>query len=187
MDALPLELFGQTSSDDGAAPALIFSAVAAAIALAALAHSIITSRHERRDRRRELDLLEQQIADERQRHEEQLALERERRDQERQAELVARQSTISGGDSVDQHQIHLTNGGRATARAIRVRVVGEVGEDLTSEFPVHDLAPDTSTSGMWIGIPAASGRGQRRIFLQARWQDAAGDHDEQLLELRPLR
>lgn len=53
--------------------ALILSAAAAAIALAALAHSILTSRHERRDRRHGLDLLERQIA-----------VERERRDEEQQ-------------------------------------------------------------------------------------------------------
>jgi hypothetical protein len=47
--------------------AIIVAAVAAAIALAALMHSIVTSRSERRDRQTGLALLREQLEDERRR------------------------------------------------------------------------------------------------------------------------
>jgi hypothetical protein len=47
--------------------AIIVAAVAAAIALGALMHSIVTSRSERRDRQTGLALLREQLEDERRR------------------------------------------------------------------------------------------------------------------------
>lgn len=148
-------------------------------------HSVNAAKSEAADRREELDLIREQIEDERRRHEEQIALEHERRRDERRAELVAVQGSISGGADADLHTIHLTNGGRSTARDIYLVVVGEVGESLVNHR-TRDLPPDTTTDTR-IAIPRHVGRGQRDLVLRASWRDGAGEHDEALTNLRSVR
>jgi hypothetical protein len=158
---------------------------AALVALAALVHSVYTARSERRDRKASLTLLREQLDDERRRHEEQVQLERERRLDERRADLVARQGTIHGGSPEDDHEIKLVNGGRSVAREIRLRVVNQDGGQQTREYLVHDLAPDADAT-LRMMIPVEVGRAQSPMFLQARWSDGGGAHDERLIELKRL-
>ena len=151
----------------------MISIAAVVIAGGALAHSMWSSRREARDRR-------EQFEDERRRHEEQLGVERERRLDERSADLSAVQGSISGGQDADLHTIHLTNGGRSTARDIHLHVAGEDGATLV-DHRTRDLPPNTSTETK-IAVPR-----RRGLVLRARWRDGAGERDEQLIELRALR
>lgn len=121
---------------------------AGAVALLALAHSIYTSRQERRERRR--------------------------------AHLLARTDGVIGRGSAgeDLRPIAVTNAGPFVARKIRLRVVDKEGRDLAPEVKVvADLAPGQSASAH---VPVRAEWGEGEFQVRVRWEDGAGEQDEEL-------
>jgi hypothetical protein len=155
-------------------------------ALAVAAGSFYNSWRERADRRKS-------IAEERDHRQEELRLLREQveaeqhvRDLGRRAKLIARRGPINGGSQFDRYTFWLTNGGRATARDIRLVALTEATRhEVSREAQLEVLVVDETTS-VELEVPQQPARAGG-IVLHARWHDEAGEHVEDLAPLKPLR
>ena len=139
---------------------LLLAIGAVLVALAAFVHSVITSRHERRDRRAELELL------------------REGQAAQRRALLYAERGEIRW--SPIEYDFTLGNSGSSAARNIRVWL--EAGASTVAADRLGPMQPGELrrlTIDMGGRFPH---RGDTTpASLMAVWTDDAGDHDATLL------
>lgn len=158
---------------------------ALAVSIAVFARSELAQRAERVARKREDERRDEEVSLLRQ----QVKAALEQRFDERRAILVGGQGVIEGGSPVDVYAVSLVNGGLANALDVTAWLANENGARLDSSEQRLGALLTKAAEPLWfkLGLSAADSRGAKRIFLRAAWADGTGRHEENIVELRPLR
>lgn len=145
-----------------------------AIALGALAHSVVSARAERRDRQAQIELLREQREDERRDREEQ-----------RRANLHAEQGPSGGGERSDAYEMRVTNAGPGTARELEGQARNDAGEVVARSAATPSVLMVGGNGTVRLDIQRALSRaGGLRFWLA--WRDSGGKHEQDCCVIEPV-
>jgi hypothetical protein len=112
--------------------------------------------------------------------------EREQQAPRHRATLSARPGATSGREYADEYNFDVMNSGPATALRVRAWAARADGTRATAPADLYTLPSDNRWTPLRLEIPRQfSDTGGLRLLVS--WQDEAGEHEEPLLEIRPLR
>jgi len=102
------------------------------------------------------------------------------------ATLSARPGATSGREFADEYTFDIMNSGPATALQVKVWAARADGTRAAAPVDLWTLPPDNRWNPVRVEIPRQfSDAGGLRLIVS--WQDDSGEHEEALLEIRPLR
>jgi hypothetical protein len=157
------------------------------VAVASLVVTVIFNLAERRTREAEIALLDSQVALLRAQVEGEAA----EREERRTAWIAAEQGSTSGGEQADEFTFHVTNLGPSVVWDVDLIVrtttmnENEAMQDATPRVQVAPAMTVEQRRQVQVHVPRAFSR-RRDLALWARWRDAAGDHEEALIPIKPL-
>lgn len=155
-----------TGSEEIAAAALALSALTAA----GSAFGYVLNR---RDIRKQIALQERQVVGE-----------ERARDAVSRANLHVTSGSITGGDVNAVYSLSIFNGGPAVAVDARAWAASASGEAITSPLPLGPIAPQADKPTTFeMSLNRAIAGSSDRPWVRVAWTDAAGPHEENLLEL----
>jgi hypothetical protein len=112
--------------------------------------------------------------------------EREQQTSRQKATLSARPGATSGREHADEYNFGVMNSGPATAFRVRAWAARADGTSATAPVEMYTLPADNRWNQLRLEIPRqSSDAGGLRLVVS--WGDESGPHEEELLEILPLR